>query len=253
MITAIVPKTWQTLQEGVAKTLSECGFTVEIEKTIQSARGMVELDVYAEEIVSGRKYVIVCECKHWKNRIPQTVIHSFRTVVSEIGANVGYIISPKGFQRGALKSSDLTNLKLVTWREFQDLFEECWYEKFFYEVIHRSLWEPRSFLDQFFSDIEAFLPKWFHNMSEKDKEAYYEIRRCREDCETIIESFSRCYAYKEYSLLPVRARVEQYLHGKTNIPDQILSENAYREFLGMWLKHMKSEYKKFWKLEERYR
>ncbi len=94
MITRSIPDSWQALQTEVGRILSECGFAVEVEKKIGSARGAVELDVYAEETIRGRRYTIACECKYWKSRIPQAVIHGFRTVVQEIGANVGYIVGP---------------------------------------------------------------------------------------------------------------------------------------------------------------
>ncbi len=95
MITSRLPQSWQDLQADVARLLAECGFDVEVEKTLATARGAVEIDIYAEEQVRGRKYTIICECKFWQNRVPQNVIHGFRTVVSDIGANVGYVISPR--------------------------------------------------------------------------------------------------------------------------------------------------------------
>lgn len=35
-----------------------------------------------------------------------------------------------GFQSGAYEASELTNLELVTWEEFQAKFEESWLEYF---------------------------------------------------------------------------------------------------------------------------
>ncbi len=67
MITRNAPDTWQSLQTEVGRILEECGFDGEVERKIQSARGVVELDVYAEETVRGRKYAIVFECKHWNH------------------------------------------------------------------------------------------------------------------------------------------------------------------------------------------
>ena len=100
MITISSPYNWCNLQDEVATILDQCGFHVETEKTVKTSRGKVELDVYAEEEIKGRKYSIVCECKYWKKKIPQSVIHSFRTVVADLGANIGYIISLKGFRSG---------------------------------------------------------------------------------------------------------------------------------------------------------
>jgi len=115
----------------VAQILTQCGFDVQVEKRLMSARGIVAIDVYAEEQIHGRKYSIACECKFWEARVPQTVIHSFRTVITEVGANLGLVISKNGFQPGSYAASDKTNLQLVTWQEFQTTFFESWYKNFF--------------------------------------------------------------------------------------------------------------------------
>ncbi|MCB9333861.1 MAG: restriction endonuclease [Lewinellaceae bacterium] len=70
------------------------------------------MDVYAEETIKGRKYSIICECKHWKSNIPQSVIHGFRTVTADLGCNIGYIITTSDFQLGATKAAELTNVEL---------------------------------------------------------------------------------------------------------------------------------------------
>jgi restriction system protein len=71
-------------------------------------RGTAEIDVYATETVDGRSYTILVECKNWTARVPQAVIHGFRTVVADSGANLGYIVSAAGFQSGALTAAELT-------------------------------------------------------------------------------------------------------------------------------------------------
>lgn len=131
MITTRQPESWRELQPLVGEILSECGFAVEIEKVVRSVRGHVEIDVYAEESVKGRKYRVLVECKHWQANVPQTVVHAFRTVISETGANVGYIVASSGFQSGAQAAVDLTNIDLVTWQEFLNRFEDTWWENFF--------------------------------------------------------------------------------------------------------------------------
>src|SRR4051794_9979048 len=131
MITVLNPIDWRDLQEQVANILHQCRFKVEVGKRMQSVRGHVEIDVYAEEIVQGRKYTVVCECKNWKADIPQTVVHAFRTVVADIGANVGFLITTSRFQSGAFAASGMTNIKLLDWPGFQNEFEETWYSKHF--------------------------------------------------------------------------------------------------------------------------
>jgi restriction system protein len=51
IITKYEPTSWKDLQNNVGQILRNCGFEVEVEKTINSVRGSVEIDVYAEEIV----------------------------------------------------------------------------------------------------------------------------------------------------------------------------------------------------------
>ena len=62
----------------------------------------------------------------WDNAIPQHVVHAFRTVVGDAGANRGVIVSAKGFQSGAVLAAERSNILLLSWMEFQDLFAEQW-------------------------------------------------------------------------------------------------------------------------------
>ena len=247
MITCNVPDSWQSLQTEVGRILEECGFSVEVEKKIQSARGVVELDVYAEETVRGRKYAIACECKHWKSRIPQTVVHGFRTVVQEIGANIGYIVSMEGFQSGAVAAGDLTNLKLVTWQEFQNIFEESWFEEFFTKQIDEKL-------DGLMTYAEPFLPMWFEKMSDEDKAKYYSLKEKYDLFGMIMQSlgpYSRMFRKEQIPTLPLRARlkIDPIL---STIPDRILDETAYRELLDASVAYGEAALAEFRLLRDRY-
>src|SRR5687768_3242495 len=119
MITTEQPSDWKDLQNKVGEILHQCGFSVEVEKTIQTVRGQIELDVYAEENIKGRRYSIICECKFWKSNIPQNVIHGFRTVINDLGCNAGYIITTSDFQSGSTNATEFTNVELLTWENFQ--------------------------------------------------------------------------------------------------------------------------------------
>ena len=68
----------------------------------------------------------MCECKLSSKPVSQHVVHSFRTVVADIGADIGIIISAKGFQRGAVAAAAMTNIRLLPWDEFQQTFENRW-------------------------------------------------------------------------------------------------------------------------------
>ena len=130
MINPSLPKDWRDLQIQVEKIMKESGLIAESEKDIETVRGIVNIDVYAEDTSQRPKTIYLCECKFWQKAIPKSVVHSFRTVVNDFGANWGLIISSHGFQSGTFAAAANTNIRLLTWKEFQELFLERWFENY---------------------------------------------------------------------------------------------------------------------------
>jgi len=65
----------------------------------------------------------------WKRRsmVVGYFDHAFRTVVNDIGANLGYVISDSGFQSGARDAAANANIRLMTWKEFQAELFDRWF------------------------------------------------------------------------------------------------------------------------------
>lgn len=121
------PTDWKDLQSSVAETLKAIGFEVEIEKNIITPRGSVEIDVWAQDNSGNEPITYLIECKNWNKKIPQTVVHSLTTVMHETGANVGYLISKKGIQSGAEGYLQKTNIKALSYSEFESLYFSSWW------------------------------------------------------------------------------------------------------------------------------
>jgi len=130
VINSSLPKDWRDLEMQVAKIMKESGLIVDFEKDIETVRGIVNIDVYAEDTSQRPKTIYLCECKFWQKAIPKSVVHSFRTVVNDFGANWGLIISSHGFQSGTFAAVANSNIRLLTWKEFQELFLERWFENY---------------------------------------------------------------------------------------------------------------------------
>ena len=128
MIYSSDPADWRDLQAKVGAILRTCGCDVEIEKTIATVRGPVEVDVLAIDGAMTPPLTYICECKFWARAVDKSVIHGFRTVVADYGAHVGYIISRAGFQSGAFEAARNSNIRLVDWQQFQQDFLERWKE-----------------------------------------------------------------------------------------------------------------------------
>jgi len=120
------PTDWKNLQDLVASIFREIGCETFTEKEIDTVRGKVEVDVYAKDNKSTPESLYICECKFWNKPVPKNVVHSFRTVIADSGANHGYIISKKGFQSGAYDAAINSNITLRSWSEFQEEFFNIW-------------------------------------------------------------------------------------------------------------------------------
>lgn len=126
LIEGFLPESWRDLEVKVAQILRECGYDVDVQKTVQLARGNVDIDVWADDH-SSPPSVIAVECKHWSRRATKNVVHAFRAVVGDSGANIGLIVSSAGFQKGAIEAATYSNVRLLTWDEFQVMFSIRWF------------------------------------------------------------------------------------------------------------------------------
>ena len=122
------PKNWKHLQKMVQQMFLEMNCHAEEEKRIDTVRGTFDADVYIVDSCKAPEMIYIIECKYWGTRVPMSVVREFRTVVSDIGAHLGIIVSMEGFQEGAYRVAENTNIKLFSWDDFNDYFLSRWLE-----------------------------------------------------------------------------------------------------------------------------
>ncbi len=105
---------WREYQEEVAAFFRRQGCRAEVEKVIQGVRAKHEIDVYVTFSRSGIECTWIVECKFWKTRVPKEKVMALKSIVDDIGADRGLIVSEVGFQSGALDAIRDTNITLVT-------------------------------------------------------------------------------------------------------------------------------------------
>lgn len=130
------PKNWKDLQNKVNLILNDIGLDSKTEFKLNTPTSKIEVDVYAIDPKSVDKIKYIIECKNWNKNIPQHVIHSFITTMNATGGDIGYIISKKGFQKGAIESVNYTNIRLFSYNEFQEHYLMLWYKKSFAKRIY---------------------------------------------------------------------------------------------------------------------
>ena len=222
MLTTHIPADWRDLQTAVASILAQSGFSVQIEKVIQTVRGRAEIDVFGQEAVEGRTYTVLCECKNWAARVPQNVIHGFRTVIGDAGANLGYIISTAGFQSGALTAAELTNIRLVTWSEFQAEFEQSWITHHFRPTLDGRL-------DTLWRYTEPIPPySLLDRLDESAQRAFIGLRETHQPFwSALFTMFSR-FLRMPIPNLPLRVRFQDV---DDSVPAPVLDALGYQDLL----------------------
>jgi restriction system protein len=174
MIDIDEPADWRAFQEWVSQILSECGVTTEVEKEVDTARGVVVVDVWAHDHSATPPQTYLVECKQWRSRVTKTIVHAFRTVVGDSGANWGAIVSAKGFQKGAYDAAQYSNVRPLTWFEFQELFETRWFERHFLPTIAKNTYPLIEYTEPINSRI-------FRKADALSPERQDQFRRLREE------------------------------------------------------------------------
>lgn len=227
LITQRAPKTWQDLETAVADILNECGMNAERQVRVKLPRGAANVDVLADEIVEGIRYRTICECKNWRTNVHQHVVHAFRTVMQESGANRGYIISRKGFQKGALEAAHATNVELVTWAQFQEIYFGKW--------IARRCRDIEATITGFHVYYEPLGRPGYHLLeSDAERRAYDEVWHRYLFAGVMLTQFSpylRMTRDYPYPTLPFD--VAELEREGVQIPVEVKEAAGYREFLGL--------------------
>jgi hypothetical protein len=123
-------KDWRDLQTKVCQLFTEMGYEAEVGKRIDLAgRGQKEIDVYVTDPLASYNRIYLIECKHWRRRVKQEVVHAFKSVMEESGSNTGFIVSTVGFQPGAVEAAKYTNINLLDFEQLQHSYGKEWYRK----------------------------------------------------------------------------------------------------------------------------
>jgi len=179
------PKTWQDLQKNVCKIFNEIGLDAEIGKKAKTPRGEVELDVFAIDQYSVDKIEYIVECKNWNKKVPQEKVHAFTTVMHEVGANIGFIISKKGLQKGAEKYTRNTNIQGLTFSEFQQRYLNMWWIRYFIPKIR----DASDSLSQYLEPFNSCLTRALGQLSPSDKNKFLKLSEEYQPYFTLITIF----------------------------------------------------------------
>ncbi|QBX57314.1 restriction endonuclease [Nocardioides seonyuensis] len=243
------PATWQDLEAMVARVLRECGYEVEVQKHVELARGDVNVDVWADDRAEPPN-ILAIECKHWNRPVSKDVVHGFRTVVGDSGANTGLLVSSAGFQSGASEAAAYSNVHLLTWDDFQRMFALRWFRSFMSPTVA----EETDALHEYTEPINSRVSRKAAALPDERQAAFVALREIYTPLmvtnfalhpAVVDNKFSSIKA--ELPRLPLRD-VVQKPGGRVlldALPDDVLDAAALRPFMERLIRHSQSAIAEF--------
>lgn len=115
---------WYKFQEEICNYFRSLGTTAETNVRVQGVRTNHDIDILVKTKFLGQDIVWIIEAKKWNSKINKLQVLGLRTIVDDIGADKGFIISEKGFQSGAEAAALKTNIQLMTYSELREITKE---------------------------------------------------------------------------------------------------------------------------------
>jgi hypothetical protein len=135
------PQTWEALENTSAKILREAGFFVEQRKEVKLVRGTANVDIVFTDAGAAPPITTFIECKHWNTEVTKKEVQAFRTIVQDAGAHSGMLLGSRGFQSGAFAAATSSNVRLIDWKEFEEIYEDRWTDNYLRPAL-RPAFEP---------------------------------------------------------------------------------------------------------------
>lgn len=105
---------WRAYQEATANVFRSLGCNAQVDFRVKGVRATHAVDVYATFTRSGIRCSWVIECKLWNSRVTKEKVLALKSIIDDVGADRGIIVSEEGFQSGAQDAAQGTNITLVT-------------------------------------------------------------------------------------------------------------------------------------------
>ena len=115
---------WRKYQEETAELFRSLGCSAEVDKLVKGARAEHIIDVWVAFSKFGFQNRWAVECKYWNSNIPKEKVMALKSIVDDVGADRGVIISKTGFQSGAIRAAALTNITLTSLDDLKQTAQE---------------------------------------------------------------------------------------------------------------------------------
>lgn len=105
---------WHDYQEETAEFFRSLGLKAVVDHTIAGARGTHNVDVWVTFKYLDLEIKWLIECKFWQTPVPKAAVLTLQQISQDIGADRAFLLSEIGFQSGAVKVTNNTNVTLTS-------------------------------------------------------------------------------------------------------------------------------------------
>ena len=116
--------TWKQYEEDVASFFRSLGYEARANVTVEGARGRHDVDVLVSFRAVGQTVTWVIECKQWERPVPKERVLILDSVVKDVGADRGILVAESGYQAGAIRIAERTNITLTSLVDLRENAEE---------------------------------------------------------------------------------------------------------------------------------
>lgn len=109
---------FEKLVAGIHKTKEQGAEVVFDDKVVGKRTGEArQIDVSVRFQHGFYEYLMIIECKDYKKRVSVDKVEALRTKREDVGADKAIMVSPHGFQKGAVKAAKAYDIELFTLKE----------------------------------------------------------------------------------------------------------------------------------------
>jgi hypothetical protein len=111
--------TWRQYQERAAAVFARLGCAALVDAKLGGARSAHKIDVLVRFTRWGIPQIWILECKYQKRRVAKSAVETLKSIIHDVGAEKGFLLSEVGFQPAAVSAAKLTNVSLLSLKELE--------------------------------------------------------------------------------------------------------------------------------------
>lgn len=112
---------WRQYQHDVAAFYRSIDMRATVDvRAVSGARASHDVDVLVEHRIGGVDVIWIIECKMWERPVSKQHVLALQSIVADVGADRGVLVSDSGFQAGAFRAAVHSNITLTSLADLRE-------------------------------------------------------------------------------------------------------------------------------------